>query len=94
MRFAQFAPLGDSTEGLSGGTTEHVEGSLLTKHQFWAVTTWALVVISLAGVNTHSFRIGAASKVAAMGYLLLVTKQLGHWHSALYHSYVCSLHKF
>lgn len=48
----------------------HETGAPLTKHQFWAVSSRALSNMGLQGARfcTHSFRIGAASTAAAMGF--------------------------
>ncbi|XP_015262016.1 PREDICTED: uncharacterized protein LOC107106395, partial [Gekko japonicus] len=57
-------------EGAGYKFGRHEDGSPLTKHQFWTVTTRALAKLGLSGVRfgTHSFRIGAASTAAALGY--------------------------
>lgn len=68
----------------------HEDGSPLTKYQFWAVTGQALARLGLQGVKfgTHSFRIGAASTAAAMGYPITAIQKVGRWRSAAYRSYV------
>ena len=48
----------------------HKEGTHLTKYQFWKMTDLALSRVGVQGMKfgTHSFRIGAASTAAALGY--------------------------
>lgn len=48
----------------------HIDDYPQTRYQFWVVIVKALREIGLEGVKfgTHSFRIGAASTAAAMGY--------------------------
>lgn len=48
----------------------HADTSPLTRYQFWLVSGKAWVKLGLSGVQfgINSFRIGAASTVAAMGY--------------------------
>lgn len=69
---------------------QHQDGSPLTKHQFWSVTARALEKLGLAGKRfcTHSFRIGAASTAAAMGYPAQDIQRLGRWRSKVFRSYV------
>ncbi|XP_060100330.1 integrase/recombinase xerD homolog [Heteronotia binoei] len=68
----------------------HEDGSPLTKFQFWSVTSQALVKLGLSGFRfgTHSFRIGAASTAAAMGYPGPAIQHVGRWRSSAYKSYV------
>lgn len=49
----------------------HMDGSPLTRHQFWMVTSKVLASLGLAGVKfgTHSFWIGGTSMATAVGYL-------------------------
>ena len=71
----------------------HSNGSLSTKYQFWKLTDKALqqsgVVVLRFG--THSFRIGAASTAATLGYGSEDIKRLGHWNSGCYRHYACVL---
>lgn len=62
----------------------------LTKHQFWAVTSKALAVLGFANVRfaTHSFRIGAASTAAAMGFQQEAIQSIGRWKSTVYRRYI------
>ena len=48
----------------------HRDGSPLTKYQFWRMTDLALDKVGIQGLKfgTHSFRVGAASTAAALGY--------------------------
>lgn len=48
----------------------HEDGTPLTKFQFWSVTRRALDGLGLSGCQfgSHSFRIGAATTAATMGY--------------------------
>lgn len=73
-----------------GFLLRHRDSSPLTKHQFWTVTSKALEAIGLARQRfcTHSFRIGAASIAAAMGYWEQEIRRIGHWHSKAFASYV------
>lgn len=59
---------------------QHVDGTPMTKHQFWTVTTRALTKLELSGVKfgTHSFQIGTASTASTMGYVTMAIKKLGH----------------
>lgn len=57
----------------------HSENAPLTKHQFWVITSWPLLEVGLQGTcfSTHSYRIGAASTAAAMGYPPTLSNQTG-----------------
>ncbi|XP_054831298.1 uncharacterized protein LOC129326975 [Eublepharis macularius] len=68
----------------------HSDGRPLTKYQFWAVTGRALGKLGFSGVRfaTHSFRIGAASTAAAMGYPGPEIQKVGRWRSSAYRSYI------
>ncbi|XP_060089026.1 integrase/recombinase xerD homolog [Heteronotia binoei] len=82
--YVRFRGLGD------GPLFRHEDGSPLTKYQFWAVTSRALAAIGLKGVKfgTHSFRIGAASTAASMGYTPASIQRIGRWQSTAFKSYV------
>lgn len=71
----------------------HVDGSLLTKHQFWAITCRALDRIGLSGIklSTHFFHIGVASIAAVTGYGSLQIQLIGRWYSRAFHSYDCAV---
>ncbi|XP_067323426.1 integrase/recombinase xerD homolog isoform X2 [Anolis sagrei] len=68
----------------------HGDGAPLTKYQFWTVTSKALEALGIKGqkFGTHSFRIGAASAAAAIGYDAAKIKALGRWKSGTYRTYV------
>lgn len=70
----------------------HMDGTPLTRHQFWAVTSKALSFLGLAHFRfgTHSFRIGAASTAASLGYPASMIQKMGCWQSKVYQSYVRS----
>ena len=59
----------------------HRDGSPLMKYQFWRLTDLALCKVGIQGLKfgTHSFRIGAASAAAALGYKPEAIKCLGRW---------------
>lgn len=59
----------------------HLGGSLFMQHQFWAVASNALASLGLVGVqfDTHSFCIGAASTMTAVGYSEDRIKVWGRW---------------
>ena len=71
----------------------HADTSPLTKYQFWRMTDLALQKVGVQGLRfgTHSFRIGAASTAAALGYSPEEIKRLGRWSSNSYRNYVRSL---
>lgn len=85
--------------GISGDGKDplfvHANGTPLTKHQFWAVTSRALGAISLSGQRfcTHSFQIGAASTAAGMGYQAQDIQRTEQWHTRVFKSYVWLIHK-
>ena len=68
----------------------HRDGSPLTKYQFWKLTDMALERLGVKNLRfgTHSFRIGAASTAASMGYGVERIKQLGRWSSGCYSKYI------
>lgn len=74
----------------------HADSAPLTKYQFWAVTSLALSKLGLQGVKfgTHSFRIGAASTAAAMGYSETAIRRVGRWRSGAFRAYVRPVNKF
>lgn len=65
---------------------QHVDRVPLTRYQFWVVTLKALSSMGLEGVRfgTHSFRIGAASTAAQMGYPDTQIKAIGKWWSGAF----------
>ena len=72
---------------------QHADKSPLTKYQFWKLTGLALQAVGIRGARfgTHSFRIGAASTAAAMGYSTQDIKRLGRWSSSCYKRYIRTL---
>ncbi|XP_067324594.1 integrase/recombinase xerD homolog [Anolis sagrei] len=68
----------------------HKSGFPLTKYQFWTLTNKALKLLGLQQhkFGTHSFRIGAASTAARLGYGAEKIKSLGRWKSDAYKGYV------
>ena len=69
---------------------QHADKSPLTKYQFWRLTDMALERLGVKNMRfgTHSFRIGAASTAAVLGYSIEQIKQIGRWSSDCYHKYV------
>nr|XP_020646057.1 uncharacterized protein LOC110077393 [Pogona vitticeps] len=69
---------------------QHADASPLTKYQFWKLTGMALERIGVKNMKfgTYSFRIGAASTAAALGYSVEQIKHIGRWSSNCYHKYV------
>lgn len=65
----------------------HMDQSPLLKHQFWAVTTQSLAELGVC-FCTQSFRIGAASIEATMGYSTQAIQHVGGWSSTAYKSYI------
>ena len=72
---------------------QHTDGSPLTRFQFWKLTDLALNKVGVTGLKfgTHSFRIGAASTAAALGYSSDEIKRLGRWSSDCFRRYVRTL---
>ena len=71
----------------------HLDGRPLTRNQFSVVLKKALATndIGYKLYNTHSFRIGAATTAAALGYSEETIKLAGRWSSNAYKSYIHSL---
>ena len=71
----------------------HGDKSPLTKYQFWRLTDMALQKVGVQGLHfgTHSFRIGAASTAAALGYSPEEIRRIGRWSSASYKKYIRTL---
>ena len=69
---------------------QHRDGTPLTKYQFWSLTDMALERLGISNLRfgTHSFRIGAASTAAALGYDAGRIKRLGRWSSRSYRKYI------
>uniref|UniRef100_A0ABM5GIN9 Uncharacterized protein isoform X1 n=1 Tax=Pogona vitticeps TaxID=103695 RepID=A0ABM5GIN9_9SAUR len=72
---------------------QHRDGTPLTKYQFWSLTDMALERLGVSNLRfgTHSFRIGAASTAAALGYDAGRIKRLGRWSSRSYRKYIRQL---
>ena len=68
----------------------HNDGSPLTRYQFWRFAKEALRREGAHGLQfgTHSFRIGAASTAASLGYQPQDIKRIGRWASTTYRRYV------
>ncbi|XP_078243486.1 integrase/recombinase xerD homolog [Pogona vitticeps] len=77
----------------SGYFFQHTNGIPLTKYQFWKITDMALERAGISDMRfgTHSFRIGAASTAAALGYDVDKIKRLGRWSSKCYKKYIRQL---
>ena len=86
MEFVQVR--GDSGSDLF----HHKDGSPLMTYQFWTMTSPGLQAVGIVGLKfgTHSFRIGAASTAAALGYGKEQIKEMGKL-SHRFKSGVCSL---
>lgn len=71
----------------------HLGGSLLTRHQFWPVTSKAFASLGLVRVKfgTHSIQIGVTSMVTALGYSEDNVRGLGRWCSQAFQTYMCPL---
>ncbi|XP_067323198.1 integrase/recombinase xerD homolog [Anolis sagrei] len=87
LAITQFRVMRGST---SGYFFCHHDGGPLTKYQFWSITDKALKLLGLGHLKfgTHSFRIGAASTAANLGYATERIKSLGRWKSDAYKGYV------
>uniref|UniRef100_A0ABM5GIP4 Uncharacterized protein isoform X2 n=1 Tax=Pogona vitticeps TaxID=103695 RepID=A0ABM5GIP4_9SAUR len=72
---------------------QHKDGKPLTKYQFWSLTDRALKNIGIGNMRfgTHSFRIGAASTAALLGYDAGKIKRLGRWSSGCFRKYIRQL---
>lgn len=68
----------------------HDSGSPLTQRQFSAVLKKCLLYLNLPHlrVTSHSFRIGAATEAAKLGFSESDIKKLGGWKSDCYLSYI------
>lgn len=68
----------------------HVDGSPLTRYQFAAILSKAIVQIGLpvALYKTHSFRIGRATSLAMSGVSSERIQQMGRWKSSIYRHYI------
>lgn len=73
-----------------GPLFQHESGLPLTQYQFWAVLRKALRAAGLPerDYGTHSFRIGAASAAAELGFGSHELQRLGRWKSGAYKSYI------
>lgn len=72
---------------------KHLDGTPLTKYQSWVVTAKALEALGLKGVKfgTQSFRIGAASTMAVIGYSVAKIQEIGGWRLGVNRRYVLSV---
>ena len=69
---------------------QHAEGLPLMRYQFWKLADLVLTRVGVTSMRfgIHSFRIGAASAAAAMGYSSKEIKRLGRWSSDSFCKYV------
>lgn len=70
----------------------HFDGSPLTRYQFCFILRKVIKLVDpkLEGYKSHSFRIGAATRAAQLGWPVEKIKEAGRWASDAYKSY---LHK-
>ena len=69
------------------------DGHPINRTYFNKILSAAKKVAKLTGrITTHSFRIGAATNAAAMGFSTQQIKIMGRWKSDAYSSYVCVVH--
>lgn len=68
----------------------HASGARATAAQLLAVLRMALKRLGLnpVGFGTHSFRIGAATEAAGLGWSWDRIQQIGRWRSRCYERYV------
>ena len=68
----------------------HIDGSPLTSFQFSEVLQKVLKLVDnrLTGYKSHSFRIGAATRAAQLGWSAEEIKRCGRWASEVYRFYV------
>ncbi len=68
----------------------HFDGSPLTKGQIRAVLEKAINFCGWNGVRvkSHSFRIGAASRAAELGFTDERIMQMGRWKSGAFRAYI------
>ena len=74
----------------------HFDGTPLSRYQFSAVLqkTIKLLGMQASHFKSHSFRIGAASTMAQLGFPPEEIKNAGRWRSSAYKSYIRSnIHK-
>ena len=66
------------------------DGSSLSRHRLLVHVNRALSLqgVNTAGVNGHSFRIGAATAAARAGLDVTVIQMLGRWQSGAYQRYI------
>lgn len=74
----------------------HFDGKPLTRYQFSSVLQTAIKLISphLQGFRSHSFRIGAATRAAQLGWPIEKIKEAGRWASEAYRTYIHSQDKY
>lgn len=74
----------------------HFDGKPLTRYQFSSVLQKVIKLINpqLQGFRSHSFRIGAATRAAQLGWPIEKIKEAGRWASEAYRSYIHSQDKY
>jgi integrase len=77
---------------LPGPLLCHFNGQPLSRYQFSAILKKALCVLNpqLHNYSSHSFRLGAATTAAKLGWSAEKIKELGRWSSDVYKVYVQS----
>lgn len=80
----------DFRPDITGQFLCHVNGTPLTRYQFTSVLKKAIGFSNplLSQYKAHSFRIGAATTAAKMGYSVDTIKTAGRWKSDAYKSYI------
>lgn len=68
----------------------HIDGTPITKYQFTMVFKKCLMTLNMHHMqfSSHSFRIGAATEAAQIGFNEVKIKNIGRWKSAAYKSYI------
>jgi len=68
----------------------HFNHKPLTRFQFASILQKAIRVVdpTLSGYKSHSFRLGAATRAAQLGWSVEKIKQSGRWSSDAYRSYI------
>lgn len=70
----------------------HFDGNPLTRYQFSCILQKSIKLINpqLQGFRSHSFRIGAATRAAQLGWPIEKIKEAGRWASEAYKTYIHS----